>query len=148
MPLSLGSFLWKKRLNLNLSLGKFSTHKVKHTNSNNMSSLFQWAECMVIGRDLLRLLQLVARIPEFEKLWRDIFLNPSALSPSFTGKKWSTLVYHLNAVVRHFPEPSPSFTAKKWPLPVYYLNAVVRHFPQPFTLCVHICVCVWSVVSG
>ena len=48
--------------------------------------VLQWAECMVIGRDLVRLLQLVARIPEFEKLWRDIFLNPSVLSPSFTGE--------------------------------------------------------------
>lgn len=47
--------------------------------------LFQWAECMQIGRDLLRLLQNVARIPEFEKLWRDIFLNPTALCPNFTG---------------------------------------------------------------
>ncbi|KAL8567155.1 hypothetical protein ACOMHN_033057 [Nucella lapillus] len=45
----------------------------------------KWAECMVIGRDLVRILQLVARIPEFEKLWRDIFLNPSTLSPTFTG---------------------------------------------------------------
>ncbi|XP_076443477.1 integrator complex subunit 3-like [Babylonia areolata] len=45
----------------------------------------KWADCMVIGRDLVRLLQLVARIPEFEKLWRDIFLNPSVLAPNFTG---------------------------------------------------------------
>ncbi|KAK7476126.1 hypothetical protein BaRGS_00032619, partial [Batillaria attramentaria] len=45
----------------------------------------KWADCMQIGRDLLRLLQNVARIPEFEKLWRDIFLNPTALSPTFTG---------------------------------------------------------------
>ncbi|XP_025077829.1 integrator complex subunit 3-like [Pomacea canaliculata] len=45
----------------------------------------KWAECMQIGRDLLRLLQNVARIPEFEKLWRDIFLNPTALCPNFAG---------------------------------------------------------------
>lgn len=45
----------------------------------------KWAECMVIGRDLVRILQLVARIPQFETLWRDIFLNPSTLSPTFTG---------------------------------------------------------------
>ncbi|KAK7115612.1 hypothetical protein V1264_001450 [Littorina saxatilis] len=47
----------------------------------------KWAECLVIGRDLARLLQLVARISEFEKLWRDIFLSPSSLSPGFTGIK-------------------------------------------------------------
>ncbi|XP_052276619.1 integrator complex subunit 3-like isoform X2 [Dreissena polymorpha] len=45
----------------------------------------KWSECMVIGRDLLRLLQNVARLPEFESLWRDIMLNPSILAPNFTG---------------------------------------------------------------
>lgn len=40
---------------------------------------------MVIGRDLVRLLQHVARINEFEKLWKDIMLNPATLSPTFTG---------------------------------------------------------------
>ncbi|XP_025829891.1 integrator complex subunit 3 homolog [Agrilus planipennis] len=42
-------------------------------------------ECLVIGRDLVRLLQNVARIPEFEQLWRDILLTPKSLCPSFTG---------------------------------------------------------------
>lgn len=42
-------------------------------------------ECLIIGRDLVRLLQNVARIPEFEQLWRDILLAPKTLSPSFTG---------------------------------------------------------------
>lgn len=42
-------------------------------------------ECLVIGRDLIRLLQNVARIPEFEQLWRDILLAPKALSSTFTG---------------------------------------------------------------
>ncbi|XP_017769065.1 PREDICTED: integrator complex subunit 3 homolog [Nicrophorus vespilloides] len=45
----------------------------------------RFAECMVIGRDLVRLLQNVARIPEFEQLWRDILANPKSLSPTFTG---------------------------------------------------------------
>lgn len=40
----------------------------------------------MIGRDLVRLLQNVARIPEFELLWKDIIHNPQALSPQFTGK--------------------------------------------------------------
>ncbi|KAJ8304786.1 hypothetical protein KUTeg_018369 [Tegillarca granosa] len=45
----------------------------------------KWTDCMVIGRDLVRLLQHVARINEFEKLWKDIMLNPATLSPTFTG---------------------------------------------------------------
>lgn len=39
----------------------------------------------MIGRDLIRLLQNVGRIPEFEALWRDIHSNPQILSPQFTG---------------------------------------------------------------
>ncbi|XP_031338335.1 integrator complex subunit 3 homolog isoform X1 [Photinus pyralis] len=42
-------------------------------------------ECMVIGRDLVRLLQNVARIPEFEQLWKDMLLSPKTLCPSFNG---------------------------------------------------------------
>ncbi|CAH1974956.1 unnamed protein product [Acanthoscelides obtectus] len=42
-------------------------------------------ECLVIGRDLVRLLQNVARIPEFEQLWKDILLSPKSLCPTFTG---------------------------------------------------------------
>ncbi|XP_074650376.1 integrator complex subunit 3-like [Tubulanus polymorphus] len=45
----------------------------------------KFTECMQIGRDLVRLLQYVARIPEFEKLWRDILHNAESLSPTFTG---------------------------------------------------------------
>lgn len=45
----------------------------------------RFAECMVIGRDLIRLLQNVARIPEFEQLWKDILHNPTSLHPTFTG---------------------------------------------------------------
>ena len=40
---------------------------------------------MNIGRDLVRLLQYVGRIPEFEKLWKDILHDPNALSTTFTG---------------------------------------------------------------
>lgn len=43
-------------------------------------------ECLIIGRDLVRLLQNVARIPEMELLWRDLLHNPQVLSPQFTGK--------------------------------------------------------------
>ncbi|XP_059474245.1 integrator complex subunit 3 isoform X2 [Neocloeon triangulifer] len=42
-------------------------------------------DCLVIGRDLVRLLQNVARIPEFESLWKDVYHNPKVLSPNFTG---------------------------------------------------------------
>ncbi|XP_043584839.1 integrator complex subunit 3 isoform X2 [Bombus pyrosoma] len=42
-------------------------------------------DCLVIGRDLVRLLQNVARIPEFESLWKDILLNPKSLCPNFSG---------------------------------------------------------------
>ncbi|XP_043064776.1 integrator complex subunit 3 homolog isoform X2 [Drosophila ficusphila] len=38
-----------------------------------------------LGRDFVRLLQNVARIPEFEQLWRDILYNPKSLHPTFTG---------------------------------------------------------------
>ncbi|XP_064619103.1 integrator complex subunit 3-like [Lineus longissimus] len=45
----------------------------------------KFPECMLIGRDLVRLLQYVARIPEFESIWRDMLQNPTNLSPTFTG---------------------------------------------------------------
>lgn len=45
----------------------------------------KFTDCLVIGRDLVRLLQNVARIPEFEKIWKDIFTNPTSLSPNFQG---------------------------------------------------------------
>ncbi|XP_023239440.1 integrator complex subunit 3 isoform X1 [Centruroides vittatus] len=45
----------------------------------------RFVECMMIGRDLVRLLQNVARIPEFERLWKDILYNPSSLASTFTG---------------------------------------------------------------
>ncbi|XP_077989052.1 integrator complex subunit 3-like [Glandiceps talaboti] len=45
----------------------------------------KFMDCSVIGRDLVRLLQSVARMPEFEKLWKDMLHNPQTLSPQFTG---------------------------------------------------------------
>ena len=38
-----------------------------------------------LGRDFLRLLHAVAKIPEIEALWRDIYFNPKALSPHLSG---------------------------------------------------------------
>lgn len=46
----------------------------------------RFTDCLIIGRDLLRLLQIVARIPEIEQLWRDILVNPRSLAPTFTGQ--------------------------------------------------------------
>nr|CAG4651625.1 EOG090X0205 [Triops cancriformis] len=45
----------------------------------------KFADCLVIGRDLVRLLQNVARIPELEGVWRDLLHNPKVLAPNFTG---------------------------------------------------------------
>lgn len=42
-------------------------------------------ECFQIGRDFVRLLQGVSRIPEITELWRDLINNPQAISPQCTG---------------------------------------------------------------
>ncbi|CAL1583978.1 unnamed protein product [Knipowitschia caucasica] len=45
----------------------------------------KFMDCVVIGRDLVRLLQNVARIPEMDLLWKDLLHSPQSLSPQFTG---------------------------------------------------------------
>jgi integrator complex subunit 3 len=45
----------------------------------------RFLDVLVIGRDLIRLLQNIARIPEIEKIWNDILYNPTNLHPTFTG---------------------------------------------------------------
>ena len=45
----------------------------------------RFPDVLVIGRDLVRLLQNISRIPEIEELWHDILYNPASLSPTFTG---------------------------------------------------------------
>uniref|UniRef100_A0A1B0CHZ5 SOSS complex subunit A homolog n=1 Tax=Lutzomyia longipalpis TaxID=7200 RepID=A0A1B0CHZ5_LUTLO len=45
----------------------------------------RFTDVIPLGRDFIRLLQNVARIPEFDQLWKDIFLNPKSLCPTFTG---------------------------------------------------------------
>lgn len=53
----------------------------------------RFTDCLIIGRDLIRLLQNVSRIPEFEALWKDLLHNPQSLSPSLTnGNHDSSLV--------------------------------------------------------
>ena len=45
----------------------------------------QFTECLQIGRDLLRLLQAVARIPEFTDVWRDLIHHPQKIGPQCVG---------------------------------------------------------------
>ena len=45
----------------------------------------KFADCMQIGRDLVRLLQNVAKIPEMKSLWKDLLHKPQSLSPQFNG---------------------------------------------------------------
>lgn len=51
-----------------------------------------------LGRDFIRLLQNVARIPEFAQLWKDILTNPKSLAPNFGG------IFHMLSLrtSRHF----------------------------------------------
>jgi len=43
----------------------------------------KFIECMHVGRDFLRLLHNIIKIPEFEKLWQDILNSPKSLHPNF-----------------------------------------------------------------
>lgn len=45
-----------------------------------------------LGRDFVRLLQNVSRIPEFNLLWKDIVLNPKSLAPNFGG------IFHMLSI--------------------------------------------------
>ncbi|CAH0588030.1 unnamed protein product [Chrysodeixis includens] len=45
----------------------------------------RFSDVLTLGRDMVRLLQNVARIPEFNQLWQDILNNPKSLCPTFTN---------------------------------------------------------------
>jgi integrator complex subunit 3 len=45
----------------------------------------RFSDVIVIGRDLVRVLQQVAKIPQFAALWTDIQMSPKNLSPTFAG---------------------------------------------------------------
>lgn len=45
----------------------------------------KFSDIMPLGREFVRLLQNVAKIPEFELLWKDILYNPKSLCPTFNG---------------------------------------------------------------
>ena len=44
----------------------------------------KFTECRVIGRDFVRLLQDLTKIPQFSDLWKDILQRPQSLSSQFT----------------------------------------------------------------
>ena len=45
----------------------------------------RFLDCMPIGRDLVRLLQNVCKIPEIKSLWKDMLHKPQSLNSQFTG---------------------------------------------------------------
>jgi integrator complex subunit 3 len=45
----------------------------------------RFQDIVPLGRDFVRLLQNVARLPEFSQLWKDILTTPKSLHPTFTG---------------------------------------------------------------
>ncbi|ORY99191.1 protein-domain-containing protein [Syncephalastrum racemosum] len=45
----------------------------------------KWPVCCMIGRDLVRILQDVATIPEIAQFWQTVLENPQSLSPHFQG---------------------------------------------------------------
>jgi len=45
----------------------------------------RFQDIIVLGRDFIRILQNVARVPEFNQLWKDILTNPKTLHPTFNG---------------------------------------------------------------
>ena len=59
----------------------------------------QFMECLIIGRDLVRLLQNVARIPEMELVWKDLLHNPQVLSPQFTGTTTLPTILRVHAAL-------------------------------------------------
>jgi len=45
----------------------------------------RFADVLPLGRDFVRLLQAVSKIPEMEEMWMDILFHPSKLHPEFVG---------------------------------------------------------------
>ncbi|NXI43127.1 INT3 protein, partial [Galbula dea] len=84
----------------------------------------QFMDCFMIGRDLVRLLQNVARIPEFEQLWKDIIHSPQVLSAQFTASSQAAAESQKLS-----PEPPP-LQAKPPQFPQLLLTALVRFGQQ------------------
>ena len=79
----------------------------------------------VIGRDFLRILQYVAKVPEFEALWRDILYNPRALSPTFAGGFMQLM--HTRTSRRFLQSRITPEMEKK----IYFLTSQARQFMTP-----------------
>ncbi|XP_053669847.1 integrator complex subunit 3 homolog [Anopheles nili] len=45
----------------------------------------RFTDIVPLGREFVRLLQNVGRIPEFDQLWKDMLYNPKSLCPTFNG---------------------------------------------------------------
>lgn len=58
----------------------------------------RFQDIIPLGRDFVRLLQNVARLPEFQQLWKEILITPKTLAPSFNG------IFQMlsNRTSRHF----------------------------------------------
>lgn len=52
----------------------------------------RFTDCLIIGRDLIRVLQNVSRIPEIELFWKELMYNPQSLCPSLTNGNHNNLV--------------------------------------------------------
>lgn len=63
------------------------THSLHIKESKFCSCLLQehFSHFISIGRDLVRLLQQVSRLPDFEVFWKNLLNNPTSLAPNFTG---------------------------------------------------------------
>ncbi|ORX99369.1 hypothetical protein K493DRAFT_313249 [Basidiobolus meristosporus CBS 931.73] len=75
-----------------LDHGKYLELRQKETDFCVYLLREKFIECSNIGRDLIRALQDVARIPEFEQIWIDLFYRPEKISPHFRG------VWHILSV--------------------------------------------------
>ena len=62
-------------------------HSLLRKEASFISSLIRerFGDCISIGRDLVRALQNVARLQEFESIWKDLLWNPKALATNLTG---------------------------------------------------------------
>ncbi|KAL0962282.1 hypothetical protein UPYG_G00338080 [Umbra pygmaea] len=104
----------------------------------------KFMECFIIGRDLVRLLQIVARIPEMELLWKDLLHNPQALSPQFTASNAKLALFYdwlffspekdsiMNIepailVMHHSMKPHPAITATL----LDFMCRIIPHFFPP-----------------
>lgn len=66
----------------------------------------KFEECRLMGRDFIRLLHDVTKIPQFTDLWKDLFQRPQSLSPQLTdvSQLLSTRTPHKLFVSRVTPE--------------------------------------------